>query len=83
MGSDTYRQLAHLEEEQVPPELLEDAPHDQLVDAGGEEEGYERRGVLVDLHRRDGAVVDVAEEEDVDRPGRGWSADWQICLASR
>jgi hypothetical protein len=36
------------------------------VDAGREEEGDQRGGILVDLHGGDGAVVDVTEEEVVD-----------------
>ncbi len=59
------RELAHLQHEQVAAQLLEDAPHDELVHAGRQEEGDERRRVLVDLHRRDRAVVDVPQEEVV------------------
>jgi len=33
-----------LEEEQVAAELFEDAPHDEFVDDGREEEGYECGG---------------------------------------
>ncbi|PNY27990.1 Uncharacterized protein TCAP_02086 [Tolypocladium capitatum] len=52
--------------QEVAPELLEEAPHDELVHARGEEEGDEGGGVLVYFHGGDGAVVDVAQEEDVD-----------------
>lgn len=69
-GGRTYRQLAHLQHEQIAPQLLEQTPHDQLVNAGRKEEGDERGGVLVHLHERDRAVVDVPQEEVVDGPAR-------------
>ena len=36
------------------------------MDTRAQEEGDERRGVLVDFERRDGGMVDVAEEEIMD-----------------
>lgn len=77
----TYWQLAHLEKEEVAPELLEEAPHDQLVDAGREEEGDEGRRVAVHLHRRDGTVVDVPKEEVVDGPGKWVGVISCVCLS--
>lgn len=49
-GGGTNRQLAHLQDQQVAPQLFEKAQHDELVNASGEEEGDEGGGVLVDLH---------------------------------
>lgn len=63
---DSYRQLTHLQNKQIAPQLLEQTPHDQLVYTRGQEEGDEGGGVLVHLERGDGGVEDVPEEEDVD-----------------
>jgi hypothetical protein len=65
---ETYRKLTHLQDEQIAPQLLEQAPHDKLVDARGEEERDEGCRVLVDFHGRNGAVVDVPEEKHMYRP---------------
>ena len=60
--------MHHLQEEEVPSQFLEQTPHDELVNASTEEESYERSCVLVDFHRGNGRMVDVAEEEVVHRP---------------
>lgn len=59
------RQLHHLHYHQVAAQLLEDAPHDQLVHAGAEQEGDERGRGARDAERADGRVVDVSQQECV------------------
>lgn len=61
------RELRHLKEEQIAAKLFEQAPHDEFVNAGAEKESDERSGLLVDVHRADGGVVDVAQQEVMDR----------------
>lgn len=57
------RQLAHLRQEAVPPDLLRDAPHDDLVADGRDEEGDQRRHRPADVRAR--RAVDVPPEEVV------------------
>lgn len=73
MGSqrtDYYLQwkLHHLQKQQIPAQLFENTPHHKLMHACTEEEGDESGRVLVDLHRGDGGMVDMSEEEVVNWP---------------
>lgn len=46
----TYWKLTHLHNQQVPSQLVKEAPHDQFVDACRKEECNECCGVLVHFH---------------------------------
>ncbi len=46
----TYRQLAHLQKQEIAAQLLEDAPHDKLVGTGRQKKSDECRRMFVDLH---------------------------------
>lgn len=58
--------MTQLHDEEVPADFLEEAEHDEFVDAGGEEEGYKGGCGFGEMKGGDGGVVDVAEEEVVD-----------------